>query len=59
MNITTNYTSYPPTIPSNKLNDMKTAMQVQEKLAETEKSNNLQKAISAYGSKGQIVDISI
>ncbi|MDY4842137.1 MAG: hypothetical protein SO314_07225 [Alphaproteobacteria bacterium] len=37
MNISSNYGSYPPIINSSQLSDMKTALQVQEKIAETEK----------------------
>lgn len=59
MNISSNYGSYPPIINSSQLSDMKTALQVQEKIAETEKNTQLQTAIAASGAKGQIVDISI
>ncbi len=59
MNISSNYGSYPPIINSSQLSDMKTALQVQEKIAETEKNTKLQTAIAASGAKGQIVDISI
>lgn len=37
MNISSNYGSYPPIINSSQLSDMKTALQVQKKIAETEK----------------------
>ena len=59
MNISSNYGSYPPIINSSQLSDMKTALQVQEKIAETEKNTQIQTAIAASGAKGQIVDISI
>lgn len=59
MNISSNYGSYPPIINSSQLSDMKTALQIQEKIAETEKNTQLQTAIAASGAKGQIVDISI
>lgn len=59
MNISSNYGSYPPIVNSSQLSDMKTALQVQEKIAETEKNTQLQTAIAASGAKGQIVDISI
>ena len=59
MNISSNYGSYPPIINSSQLSDMKTALQVQEKIAETEKNTQLHTAIAASGAKGQIVDISI
>ena len=59
MNISSNYGSYPPIINSSQLSDMKTALQVQEKIAETEKNTQLQTTIAASGAKGQIVDISI
>ena len=59
MNISSNYGSYPPIINSSQLSDMKTALQVQEKIAETEKNTQLQTDIAASGAKGQIVDISI
>ena len=42
MNISSNYGSYPPIINSSQLSDMKTALQVQEKIAETEKNTQLQ-----------------
>ena len=59
MNISSNYGSYPPIINSSQLSDMKTALQVQEKIAETEKNTQIQTAIAASGANGQMVDISI
>ena len=38
MNISSNYGSYPPIINSSQLSDMKTALQVQEKIAENQRN---------------------
>ena len=59
MNISTNYGSYFPPTNTSQLNEMKTALQIQEKLAKDEQSANIQTAISATGAKGTIVDLSI